>query len=61
MFIEFEDNSTVTKLKILDSNERIKDSFMLSGKKLTKSALEHAKTITQITLSLIIKKIKHVL
>ena len=46
VYKEFEDNSTVTKLKILDSNERIKEvAFMLSGKKITKSALEHAKQL----------------
>ncbi len=46
VYKEFEDNSTVTKLKILNSNERIKEvAFMLSGKKITESALEHAKQL----------------
>tara|TARA_Y100001970_G_scaffold192639_1_gene234132 strand:+ start:33605 stop:35257 length:1653 start_codon:yes stop_codon:yes gene_type:complete len=41
-----EDNSTVTKLRILNNSERIKEiAFMLSGKKITKSALEHAKQL----------------
>jgi DNA repair protein RecN (Recombination protein N) len=41
-----EDDSTVTKLKILNNSERIKEiAFMLSGKKITKSALEHAKQL----------------
>ena len=46
VYKEFEGNSTVTKLKILNFNERIKEvAFMLSGKKITKSALEHAKQL----------------
>ena len=41
-----EDDSTVTKLRILNNSERIKEiAFMLSGKKITKSALEHAKQL----------------
>ena len=46
IYKELEDDSTVTKLRVLNDNQRIKEiAFMLSGKKITKSALEHAKQL----------------
>ncbi|MEE3034847.1 MAG: DNA repair protein RecN [Bacteroidota bacterium] len=46
IYKEISDNSTVTKLKNLNNKERIKEiAFMLSGKKITNSALEHAKQL----------------
>ena len=46
IYKELEDDSTVTKLRVLNNNQRIKEiAFMLSGKKITKSALEHAKQL----------------
>ena len=46
IYKELEDDSTVTKLIVLNDNQRIKEiAFMLSGKKITKSALEHAKQL----------------
>ena len=46
IYKELEDDSTVTKLRVLNDNQRIKEiAFMLSGKKITKSALEHARQL----------------
>ena len=46
IYKELEDDSTVTKIRVLNDNQRIKEiAFMLSGKKITKSALEHAKQL----------------
>ena len=46
IYKELEDDSTVTKLRVLNDNQRIKEiAFMLSGKQITKSALEHAKQL----------------